>query len=187
MKENPMIRMLSPRQAVLLTAIASTSIALHGASLEPIRENCTISAGTKAGTLRLHTDDGDCPANHNCGNNMSDVPPPASPASRWPILPIRARTSPPRWQLIPARSPALEQSPGGELSGNSVFTPDAAFVARMEKMGFTGYDSEKLLPYTYLDVRSDWAQSLKQMGIRRASTPTTSSPCACSTSIRLRA
>ena len=160
-----MIRMLRPSHAVLLTAIASLSIALHAASLEPIRENCTIGAGEKAGTLRLHTDNGDCPGRHNCGNNMSDVP-----ASRFSGISLAdlANQGAHLTATMAADSGTFVCAgtvTGGELIGNAVFTPDAAFVARMEKIGFTGYDSPKLLAYAYLDVRGDWAQSLKQIGI----------------------
>ncbi len=53
----------------------------------------------------------------------------------------------------------------GVLIGESILTPDAAFVSRMEQMGFTGYDSDKLLAYVFLDVQSGWARSLKDAGI----------------------
>jgi len=160
-----MIRMLRPSHAILLTAIAGASIALHAATLDPIRENCAISAGTKAGTLRLHTDDGDCPGNHNCGSSMSDVS-----ASRFSGVSLAdlANQGAHLSATLAADSGTFVCAgtvTGGELSGKAVFTPDAAFVARMESMGFTGYDSQKLLAYAYLDVRGDWVQSLKQIGI----------------------
>jgi hypothetical protein len=54
---------------------------------------------------------------------------------------------------------------GGMLIGDSVFTPDAAFAARMEQMGFSGLDSQKLQTYAFLDVESGWAHSMQQLGI----------------------
>jgi hypothetical protein len=56
------------------------------------------------------------------------------------------------------------------LYGDALFTPDTAFVDRMGKLGFTGYDSQKLQAYTMLDVTSDFARSLKQANIKGVTT-----------------
>jgi hypothetical protein len=40
----------------------------------------------------------------------------------------------------------------------------------MGKLGFTGYDSQKLQAYTLLDVTSDFARSLKQANIKGVTT-----------------
>jgi hypothetical protein len=53
----------------------------------------------------------------------------------------------------------------GALEGNSTFTPDETFVARMRQLGFTGFDSEKLLTYTLFDIKSAWVESLQKAKI----------------------
>jgi hypothetical protein len=58
----------------------------------------------------------------------------------------------------------------GELSGESVFTPDPAFVERMEQMGFSGFDAEKLQAYAFVNVESGWARSLQQIGVHGMTT-----------------
>ena len=35
----------------------------------------------------------------------------------------------------------------------------------MGRMGFTGYDSEKLMAYTFIGVDSKWVQSMQQTGV----------------------
>ena len=53
----------------------------------------------------------------------------------------------------------------GALSGDSVFTPAPEFVSRMAQMGFTGYDSDKLMPYAFLNVETPWVRSLQSAHI----------------------
>lgn len=165
-----MFRIFSLRHAAVLASLLATSVALQAANFEPIRENCSISAGEKAGTLRLRTDDGGCHGRKDCGNNMSDVP-----ASRFTGISLAdlAAQGAHLTATLTAEAGAFTCTGSvtdGELNGSAVFMPDAAFVARMEGMGFTGYDSQKLLAYAFLDVRSEWAQSLKQIGVRDLTT-----------------
>jgi len=151
----------------LIAAFAASAIALHAATLEPIRENCTISAGDKPGTLRLQTHNGDCHGHNNCNSSSNDV---ASSRVTGISVSDLAQPGAHLTATLTAEAGAFACSgtvdKDGELSGASVFTPDAGFVERMEKMGFSGYDSNKLLAYAFLDVQSGWAQSLKEMGIR---------------------
>jgi hypothetical protein len=152
--------------AVLMVALAGTNIALQAETLEPIRQHCTISVGDKAGTLRLETGNSDCHGQKHCGSNMSDLA-----LSRLTGIAITdlAREGGQVTATLAAEAGTFTCSgtvAQGELVGHSVFTPDAGFQERMEKMGFSGYDSNKLLAYAFLDVQSGWAQSLKEMGIR---------------------
>jgi hypothetical protein len=145
--------------------LAGWAAALHAADLEPIRQNCTISAGEKAGTLRLQMDRGDCHDHRNCGNNMSDVP-----MSRFTGVSLTELAQSGAHLTATLSAEAGTFTCAGtvaqnELDGKAMFTPDAAFVARMGKMGFSGYDSEKLMAYALLDVGSGWTQSLKEIGV----------------------
>jgi hypothetical protein len=162
MQEIPMTK---TKSIILLAALASTAIAMQAAALEPINRTCTISVGYKAGTLRLETDNGDCQGRSHCGTNSTDVA-----ANRFAGISVADFANQGAHLTATLTAEAGTFTCAGtvtddELKGNSSFTPDAAFVARMQKMGFTGLDSDKLLPYTYLDVQSEWARSLKEMGI----------------------
>ena len=157
--------MIKIRLLASTIALAGMATALHAASMEPIRQNCTISAGEKAGTLRLQTDSGDCHENRHCGNNMSDVS-----MSRFTGVSLAELAQSGTHLTATLNAEAGTFTCTGtvaqnELDGKAVFTPDEAFVARMGKMGFSGYDSEKLMAYALLDVDSQWARSLQEVGV----------------------
>ena len=146
-------------------ALAGLAATLQAANLQPIRQNCSISVGDKAGTLRLQTDKGECEEHRHCGNNMSDIP-----MSRLTGVSVSELAQPGTQLTATLAAEAGTFTCTGtvaqnELDGKSVFTPDESFVARMEKMGFSGYASEKLMAYALLDVDSAWARSLKDVGV----------------------
>ena len=162
MKGNPM---KTSRLIAMMVGLACVAPASQAADLGPIRENCTLSAGEKAGTLRLQTDNGDCHEHRHCGNNMSDIP-----MSRFTGLSLAdfAQSGAHLTATLTAEAGTFACSgtvAQNELDGKAVFTPDEAFVARMGKMGFSGYDSEKLMAYALLDVDSQWARSLQEIGV----------------------
>jgi hypothetical protein len=147
-------------------AVAIAILALQAAASEPIHRNCYVSPGEKSDTFRLQTDDGDCHGHRNCGNNMSDLP-----SSRFTGITIAdfANNGAHLTATLAAEAGTFTCTgtiQNGELNGTTAFASNAAFVTRMEKMGFTGYDEQKLLAYTLFDVRSEWVQSLEQLGIR---------------------
>jgi hypothetical protein len=150
----------------LLAAVASTTIALQAAASEPINRNCYVSPGQKSGTLRLQTDDGDCHGHRDCGNNMSDLP-----SSRFTGITIAdfANSGAHLTATLAAEAGTFSCTgtiQNNELSGITAFASNAAFVAHMEKMGFTGYDDQKVFAYTLFDVKTEWVQSLQQLGVR---------------------
>jgi hypothetical protein len=150
----------------LLAAVASTTIALQAAASEPINRNCYVSPSEKLGTFRLQTDDGDCHGHGNCGNNMSDLP-----SSRFTGITIAdfANAGAHLTATLAAEAGTFSCTgtiQNSELSGITAFASNAAFVAHMEKMGFTGYDDQKVFAYTLFDVKTEWVQSLQQLGVR---------------------
>jgi len=148
-----------------LAVVASSVFALQAAASEPFDRNCYLSVGDKSGTFRLQTDDGDCHGHGSCGNNMSDLP-----QSRFTGIAIAdfAKQGANLTAALAAEAGTFTCTgtiQNGELSGNTAFAPNAAFVARMEKMGFTGYDNHKLFAYTLFDVQTEWVRSLRQLGV----------------------
>jgi hypothetical protein len=150
---------------MLAAALASAVIALHAATpLEPIHATCTISASERPDKLRLQIESYGCPANSHCGTSNSD-----ESASRFTGISIAdlAREGAHLTATLAAEAGVFTCTGNvhnGELSGDSVFTPDAAFVTRMHQMGFDVEDSNKLQVYAFLNVETSWVRSLQQIG-----------------------
>jgi hypothetical protein len=162
MKEIPMTRFSS---LLALAAVASATIALQAAAPRSLDRNCYVGIGDKSGTFRLQTDNGDCHGHRNCGSNMSDLP-----STRFTGISVSdfANQGAHLTATLSAEAGTFTCTgtiKDSELNGDAAFAPNPDFVARMEKMGFTGYDNDKLLAYTLFDVQTEWVQSLQQLGI----------------------
>jgi hypothetical protein len=165
------LRSIAIAAPLALASLALSGLALHAASLEPLRAHCSIGPSEESGEFSIHIyqgDQGDCDGDggRHCSSNFSH-----DPFSRLTGI-TRADLS----REGAALTATLAAEAGtltctgtvreGELYGNSVFTPDQAFVDRMAHMGFTGYTSEKLEAYAFLDVRSEWVRSVQQTGVK---------------------
>src|SRR5580658_7669106 len=151
---------------LVLSALAAASLATQAAASEVTNHYCYISIGEKSGTFRLQTDDGNCHGHRGCGNNMSDLP-----SSRFTGITIAdfANSGAHLTATLAAEAGTFTCTgaiQNGELSGTTAFTTNPAFVAHMQKLGFTEYDDQKLFAYTLFDVNTPWVQSLQQLGIR---------------------
>jgi hypothetical protein len=151
---------------MLAAALASAVIALHAAvPLEPIHAKCTITASEQPNKFRLQIENGDCPPSSHCGFGSSD-----ELSSRFTGIALSdlSREGAHLTATLAAEAGVFTCAGivrDGELSGESLFTPDAAFVVRMEQIGFSGYDSDKLQAYALLNVQSGWVLSLQHIGI----------------------
>lgn len=151
---------------IFIATLAGAAAASQAATLDPIRETCHITIGDKAGTLRLETDNGECQDRKHCGTNMSDIA-----TTRFTGISLADLTQSGEHLTATIAAEAGTFTCAGTvaanaLSGDAVFTPDPSFVSRMEKMGFTGYSSDKLMAYALLDVESGWARSLQELHIQ---------------------
>jgi hypothetical protein len=155
------------RLHVPLVLMASAIAALQSAALEPIRAACAISVGERPDKFRLQIDHGDCEIEHShCGSNYSE-----EPIDRFrgitPADLVREGTQ--LTASLTAEAGTFTCSGtvhSASLMGDSLFVPDAPFTARMEQMGFSGLDSEKLRTYALVNVEIQWVQSLQQIGIQ---------------------
>jgi hypothetical protein len=150
---------------LVLSVLTASVFATQAAASEVTNRYCYLSIGEKSGTLRLQTDDGDCHGHRDCGNNMSDLP-----SSRFTGITISdfANSGAHLTATLAAEAGTFTCTgtiQNGELSGTTAFTTNPAFVAHMEKLGFTGYDDQKLFAYTLFDVNTQWVQSLQELGI----------------------
>jgi hypothetical protein len=154
-------------QLAFLIAFAALPFALTAQSLAPIHAKCEITPSNEAGKFSLHVfGDDDCPTGRQCGSNFSH-----EPVDRITgITPADLDRAGAQLTATLAGEAGTFTCTGTvhdqELYGDALFTPDSAFVDRMAKLGFTGYDSQKLEAYTLLDVTSEFARSLQQGGIK---------------------
>jgi hypothetical protein len=155
------------RPTGIIATLAALTISLHAASLAPLHARCSISASEESGKFSLHIDKGgDCNGERHCGSNFS-----SESMDRFTGITLAdlSRDGVNLTATLAAEAGTFTCSGtvhDGELSGASVFTPDSAFVERMDYMGYKGLDSEKLEAYAFLGVDSAYVQSIKQTGIR---------------------
>jgi hypothetical protein len=146
------------------------AVALQAGALEPLRKHCSIGPSEEPGKFSLRIGDADCGGNRHCGSSFS-----SESFSRFTGLSMSdlSREGAQLTATLKAEAGTFTCSgtvQAGKLTGESVFTPDAGFVERMGRMGFSFYDSEKLLAYAFLGVDSEYARSLQQAGIRGITT-----------------
>jgi hypothetical protein len=159
------------QNAALALAIVASALTVSAQSLAPIRAKCEITPSEEAGKFSLHVfDKTDCPEGRHCGSNFNHE-------SMNRFTGITAADL----DRDGAKLTATLAGEAGtftctgtvhdhELYGDALFNPDPAFVDRMGKLGFTGYDSQKLEAYTFLDVTSEYARSLQEAGIKGVTT-----------------
>lgn len=158
--------MNSFRQIVSLTVLFSAAAALHAASLEPLRAHCSIAPSEDGGKLSLRIESGECNGGRHCHSSYSN-----ESIDRLTGVSLADLASDGAHLTATLNAEAGTFTCTGivhenTLEGDSVFAPDAAFVARMDQMGFTGLDSDKLMAYAFIGVDSAWAQSMQQTGIQ---------------------
>lgn len=154
------------RRSSAIAAVMAASITVHAASLAPLHANCTIGTSEDAGRFRLQVSSEDCAGSGHCGSNFS-----TESLTRFTGITLAdlARDGAKLTATLAAEAGTFTCAGtvrGGELEGKSVFTPDEAFVARMGQMGFSGFDSEKLMAYAFVGVDSGWAESMKEARVR---------------------
>jgi len=151
----------------LALSLAAASMTLAAQSLEPLRAKCRISPSEDSGKLSLHIFDGkDCADGDQCGSNFN-----SESMNRFTGISLLDLAREGAHLTATLKGEAGTFTCTGtvhnqDFHGDALFTPDPAFVDRMAKLGFNGYDSQKLQAYTFLDVTSEFAQSLQQAKIK---------------------
>jgi len=150
----------------ILAIVPMLSLALHAASLAPLHSTCSIGASEDPGKVSVRIGSDDCEGSHHCGSNFND-----ELLSRFTGITLAdlGRDGAKLTATLTAEAGTFTCSGtvrDRELQGQSVFTPDDAFVAKMERMGFTGFNSEKLMAYAFIGVDSGWTESMQKTGVR---------------------
>lgn len=150
---------------------AVLSMTLCAAALEPGRSACRITASEHhVGRFALRLDSEDCGDRNDCGSSFSN-----DTLSQLPGITLDDLGHEGSHLTATLNAEAGTFTCEGTvhnfaLEGESLFTPSSDFVSRMEQMGFSGLDSEKLRTFALLDVESGWAHSLQQAGIQGITT-----------------
>jgi hypothetical protein len=158
------------RTTTLVLALAA-ALTLPAQSFEALRAKCEISPSSDAGKLSLHiSDNHDCPEDHHCGSNFS-----SESMNRFTGVTLADLARDGAHLVATLKAEAGTFTCTGTvhdeaLYGDSLFTPDSDFVDRMAKLGFTGYDSQKLQACAFVDVTGDFARSLQQANIKGITT-----------------
>lgn len=142
------------------------SVAAETGSLAPLHSRCYISADEDTGRLRLDLPNEDCAESRHCGNNFSNDSLDRLTGITRADLGREGSNLTATLAAEPGTFTCSGTVHDGELAGRSVFTPDQAFVDRMSRLGFTGYDSQKLMAYAFMDVTSRWVESMQQAGVQ---------------------
>lgn len=159
------------RLVAILALFATAALAADSQSLAPIRSRCEIyphdqnGNSDKTGELSIQIHDSDCPGDRHCGSNFN-----SESMDRFTgITVVDLDRENAKLTATLAGEAGTFTCTGTvhdrELVGESLFTPNSAFVDRMGQLGFTGFDSEKLQAYTFLNVTSEYAHSLQQAHI----------------------
>ena len=157
------------RSLAIASPLAIAALTVYAYPPAPIHAHCSIGPSDEPGqfSLRVYEGDGDCEeSRRNCWSNYNH--------DKFSRLTGITRADLERDGATLTATMAAEAGTftcsgtvhEGVLTGESVFTPDSAFIDRMEHLGFTGYTSEKLEAYAFLDVRSDWVRSVQQTGVK---------------------
>lgn len=156
-------------RAFLLSTVfvVGCSLSLHADDqFQPLHGTCSIAPSTEGDHVQFKLERGDCgEGKHHCNTNDSNMS--LSNFSGFTLADLKndgAHVD----AVIAAEAGRLTCSGTVHdltLSGDFTFVADPAFVARMGKMGFTGYDSEKLEAYTLFHVETSWIQSLQSTGV----------------------
>lgn len=159
---------MSVRAAILTALLCLAGSRLFSAedSLQAIHGHCSIAPSTMPDHVRYEFEHGDCDSSdHNCHENNSDAP--LSTFSGLALADFEHEGAHIDAKII-AEAGTISCSGeihGATLSGDFTFTPNTAFVQSMERLGFTGFDSNKLEAYTLFHIDTQWVQQLQAAGV----------------------
>ena len=139
-------------------------------TLTPLHEHCSIGPSERPGKMTLQVGDRDCYNGHHCGSNFSDESFDRFTGITFADLGRAGAQLTATLTAEPGTFTCAGMVHDNRLEGESVFTPDADFAARMDRMGFSGLDTQKLMAYAFIGVDSAFARSMQQTGIRGLTT-----------------
>lgn len=154
------------RKTVILNLILALGAS---AAIAQTSGTCSISAGRTEEKMSISWEHGDCVAGQHCHQGNSDML-----WSKW------SGVTPQDLEREGAAIDARMKADSGEmrcvgtvhnaaLRGTYSFTPDPAFVKKMQAMGFDSdsdpQTADRLQGYAMLDITTDWVKQMKDAGV----------------------
>ena len=160
---------MSVRAAILTALLCLAGSHLFSAEdqLQTLHGTCSIAPSTMAGRVHFQMDSGDCDSvDHECHNHSSDEMP-LTDFTGLALADFEHEGAHLEARIV---AEAGTISCSGQvheltLSGDFTFTPNPAFVAHMQQLGLTGFDSQKLEAYTLFHIDTEWVQQLQAAGV----------------------
>ncbi len=153
------------RILLAMAAVLAFSFIAQGASLAPLHAMCTIGVSDEGARFRLEGRNDNCAESRHCENNYRNESLTRLTGITIADLGHDGANLTATLAAEPGTFTCSGKVHDGELQGASVFTPDQAFIDRMGRLGFSGYDSEKLMAYSFIGVDSKWTESMQQTGV----------------------
>ena len=151
---------------VLAAMFAAATLVSAQERMEPLHGTCSITASEHADKVRLNMERVPCEGDGHCGTTDSDVP-----LAEWTgfTLSDLGREGAHLDAAMTAEAGTLGCSGTvheSALRGDYTFTPNPEFVTRMQQIGISDFDSEKLQAYTMFHIETAWVQALQSAGVR---------------------
>jgi hypothetical protein len=159
---------MSVRAAILTVLLCLTGSRLFSSEeqLLPIHGHCTIAPSTMPDHVRYEFQQGACDDGRgDCHQNDSDAP--LSTFTGLALADFEHEGAHLEARIV-AEAGTISCSGevhGASLAGDFTFTPNAAFVAQMERLGFTDFGSNKLEAYTLFHIDTAWVEQLQATGV----------------------
>jgi hypothetical protein len=152
---------------VLSMALGASCISLYGEDqLQPLHGTCSIAPATEPSLVQFKMERSNCDGGgHHCSTNDNEMS--LSNFTGFTLDDLK-RDGAHIDATISAEAGKLTCSGTVHdlaLHGKSTFTPNPAFTARMNQMGFTGLTSEQLETYTLFHIETAWVQELQSAGV----------------------
>ena len=159
---------MSVRAAILTIFLCLAGSRLFSAedALQAIHGTCTIAPSTMPDHVRYEFRHSTCDSGDgDCHENDSDAP--LTTFTGLALADFEHEGAHVEAKII-AEAGTISCSGaihGAVLSGDFTFTPNASFVEQMERLGFTGFTSNKLEAYTLFHIDTEWVRQLQAAGV----------------------
>ena len=159
---------MSVRAAILTAILCLAGSRLFSAEdqLQAIHGTCSIAPSTMPDHVRYEFRHGTCDDGEgDCHENNSDAP--LTTFTGLALADFEHEGAHIEAKIV-AEAGTISCSGaihGATLSGDFIFTPNAAFVESMARLGFTGLDSRKLEAYTLFHIDTEWVRQLQAAGV----------------------
>ncbi len=161
---------MSVRAAILtaLLCLAGSRLFPADDQLQPIHGTCTLAPSTQPDHVRYEFRNGECQnadGDGDCHENDSDAPLSTFTGLALADFEHEGAHMDARIVAEAGTISCAGEIHGATLAGEFTFTPNAAFVESMARLGFTGLNANKLEAYTLFHIDTEWVRQLQAAGV----------------------